>query len=76
MKIRLPEGNTLAGRPETIVRLMRDDHWTVGERPIRDYMDAVSADVKRLAGAELRTGSPEDFLRSLSTHKLITILED
>ena len=75
MKVKLPEGATLTGAAETIVRIMRDGHWTVGESTIQDYMERVREDARRLLELEIRTDTPEAFLASLASHKMITIEE-
>ena len=75
MKVRFPEGNTLTGTAETIVRVMRDSHWTVGDSPIETYMERVRSDAMRLHGAEIQAGSPAEFLASLANHNMIIIEE-
>lgn len=75
MKIHLPEGTTLTGAAETIVRIMRDSHWTVGEESIEVYMERARDDAMRPHGVRISTESPEAFLASLAEHKMITIEE-
>lgn len=75
IRVRLPEGTSLTGNAETIVRIMRDSHWTVGEESVEIYMERVREDTLRLQGTKIQTGSPEEFLASLASHKMITIEE-
>ena len=73
--VHLPDGNSLTGAAETIVQLMRDSHWTVGDESIQAYMDRVQEDAKRLQGVEISTETPVAFLASLAAHKMIEIEE-
>lgn len=73
--VHLPEGNSLTGTAETIVRIMRDGHWTVGEQTIEVYMERVRQDAKRLQGVDISAETPMEFLASLASHKMITIEE-
>ena len=75
IKVRLPDGTTLTGKAETIVRIMRDGHWTVGEQTIEVYMERVRQDAKRLQGVDISAETPVEFLTSLASHKMITIEE-
>ena len=75
MKVTLPEGTSLTGTAETIVRLFRDTHWSVGEQSIQVYMERVREDAKRLYGIDIRTDGPTVFLVSLASHNMITIEE-
>lgn len=75
IKVRLPDGTTLTGKAETIVRIMRDSHWTVGEESIQIYMERVRQDALRLHGVRISTESPEAFLAKLAEHKMIAIEE-
>lgn len=75
IRVRMPEGTHLTGNAETIVRIMRDGHWTVGEQSIEAYMERVQQDALRFQGAKIRTDGPEEFLDSLAENKMITIEE-
>lgn len=74
--VHLPEGSSLTGAAETIVRLMRDTHWTVGEESIQVYMARVQEDAKRLQGVDISTETAAAFLASLAKHKMIEIEEE
>lgn len=71
--VRLPEGTSLTGTAETIVRIMRDSHWTVGEASIQIYMERVRQDALRLQGVDISAETPMEFLASLAKNKMITI---
>lgn len=75
IRVKLPEGTSLTGNAETIVRVMRDSHWTVGDESVEIYMERVREDARRLQGVEIRAGSPAEFLESLASHNMITIEE-